>query len=236
MRRVVLGVGGSALCAAACYRFAISPRLKTWGATPEEVQRPMPGDELVPRPVMFGTRAVTIEAAPEHIWPWLLQIGYGRAGFYSYAGMERAMGLTGIANADRILPEFQQLKLGDMVPFGPGEGAGLPVIALDRYRHLTLGGRQLGGVVTWAFGLYSVDSRHTRLVSRNLAFMPGWTYRSILWDPARWRTELPMKLFINLGGFVMVREMLLGIKQRAERLRAEREAEEGALVLSSGCE
>lgn len=236
LRGLLLGVGGTALCAGACYRFCVSPRLKTWGATPEEVERPMPGDELVPTPVMLGTRAISIDASPEQIWPWLVQLGYGKAGFYSYKGMERLMGLTGIQNADRIVPEFQQLKLGDVVPFGPGEGAGLPVITLDPYRHLTLGGKQLDGVITWAFGLYRIDEGHTRLVSRNQAFMPGWTYRSILRDPGRWRTEIPMKLFLNLGGFVMVRKMLLGIKQRAEHLQTQREVEEGALVLSSGCE
>lgn len=236
LRGLLLGAGGTALGAAACYRFAISPRLKTWGATPEEVMRPMPGDELVPTPVMFGTRAITIDAPPEDVWPWLVQIGYGRAGFYSYRRMEQLMGLTGIQNADRILPEYQQLELGDIVRFGPGQGAGLPVIAFDRLRHLALGGKQLGGVVTWAFGLYRIDATHTRLVSRNLAFMAGWTYRSILADPARWRTELPMKLFLNLGGFVMVRRMLLGIKQRAEALHAQRQVEDEALALSSGCE
>jgi hypothetical protein len=230
-RAWMVTAGGAGLAAAIGYRYIVSPRLHTWGATPDEVHRPMPGDELVPNPMMSGTRAVTIAAPPEDIWPWLVQIGYGRAGFYSYKAIERLMGLTAISNADRVLSEFQQLTLGDVVPFGPG--AALPVVALRENRHLCFAMSEHLGAVTWAFGLYPIDRDHTRLVSRNLGFMPDWTVSSILAHPSRWRTELPMKLFINLGGFVMVRKMLLGIKQRAERRHAEQAAEKETLVVRS---
>lgn len=240
LRTRLLPVAGSALAAAAAYRTLVAPRLETWGATPEEVLRTMPGDELVPIQMMHGTRAITIDAPPEDIWPWLVQIGYHRAGFYSYALLERTMGLTGIENANAILPEYQQLKLGDVIPFGPGPGpgkeVGLPVVALQQNRHLAVAMRDKDDAVTWAFGLYPIDAGHTRLVSRNLAYMPGWTVSSIVSNPSRWRTELPMKLFLNLGGFLMVRKTLLGVKCRAERLHAQRMAEAAALVLSSGCE
>ncbi|HYM51701.1 MAG TPA: hypothetical protein VET65_14165, partial [Candidatus Limnocylindrales bacterium] len=128
------------------------------------------------------------------------------------------------------------LQAGDAIPMGPGPGAALPVITLEPNRQLALGGRLDGASITWAFGLYPVDDRRTRLVSRNLGFMPGWTLRRILFRPASWRTELPMRLFLDLGGFLMVRKMLSGIKQRAERFAREREAGEAALRLSSGCE
>lgn len=237
--RALLAAAGG-LAATAAYRGLVAPRLQTWGATPDEVLRPMPGDELVPAPMMQGTRAITIEAPPEDIWPWLLQIGYRRAGFYSYEPIERMMGLTGIQNSQKIVPEFQHLALGDIVPFGPGAGpgkeVGLSVEALTEKQNLCLATRDENGAVTWAFGLYPLDAKRTRLVSRNLAYMPQWSLPDILSHPSRWRTELPMKLFINLGGFIMVRRMLVGIKARAEQLHQQRVADEAALALSSGCE
>jgi hypothetical protein len=233
-RARLVAIAGPAVASTVAYRYLVSPRLQSWGATAEEVFRPMPGDELVSEATFHQTHAITIAAPPEDIWPWLIQMGYGRAGFYSYETIERAMGLTGIKNTDVILPQFQHLKLGEAVPFGPG--AALPVVALQQNRHLCFATRDQQSSVTWAFGLYPLDSMRTRLVSRNRGAMPDWTLLNLARHPARWRTELPMKLFINLGGFVMVRKMLLGIKSRAERLRGERLAEEQALVLSSGCE
>jgi hypothetical protein len=217
-----LAITDTAVSAMLAYRYYLLPRIRNWGTTPAEVERPMPGDELVSRPAMEGTRAITIEAPPDAIWPWLVQIGYGRAGFYSYEWIERLMGLP-IVNEDRVLPEYSRLAVGDVVPFGPGDDAGLPVVALEPLRSLCLGGPMDSGMVTWCFGLYPVDPTHTRLVSRNRAF-------------ASWRVELPMKIFFDPGSFLMVRKMLLGIKQQAERYAAERKAEEATLVLSSGCE
>ena len=222
--------------AALSYRVVVAPLVKRWGATDEEVARPMPGDEFVPTPMFRGNHAITIAAPPEDIWPWLQQIGYGRAGFYSYQRLERMMGLTGIQNSDRIIPEYQHLKVGDLVPFGPGSNADLTVLALKPNRHLVLGTRDDKGAISWSFGLYPIDGRQTRVVSRNLAYMPDWTYGKILRSPSRWRTELPMKVFLNLGGLLMVRKMLLGIKARAERLQRQEVTEETVLALSSGCE
>jgi hypothetical protein len=76
----------------------------------------MPGDELDPRPTFLAIRAITIEGTPEEIWPWLLQMGYGRAGFYGYDILENLGSRRGIRSADRVLPESQQLKVGDEVP------------------------------------------------------------------------------------------------------------------------
>lgn len=234
--RRLLPLAATTLAGAAAYRYLVAPRIQTWGATPEEVLRPMAGDELVPDPTVHATHAITIEAPPEDIWPWLVQIGYGRAGFYSYEWIEKLMGLPGIQNANTIQHEFQAPKLGDVVPFGPGTDAGLSIAALDPNRHLCFSRVDATSAITWAFGLYPLDTQHTRLVSRNLAYMPDWTLAQLLRQPSRWRTELPMKLFINLGAFVMVRKMLLGIKCRAERIHGEEVAEEQALALSSGCE
>ena len=128
------------------------------------------------------------------------------------------MGL-GISNRDRILAEFQNLRVGDRIPMGPGENADIEVTTLEPNRFLGLSLKFKQGSVSWSFGLYPVDEAQTRLVSRNRAYASHWTLRSILSHPERLRVELPMKLFIDLGGLLMVRRMLRGIKQRVEHAR-----------------
>ena len=102
----------------------------TWGATPQEVLRPLPGDELVERPTFNATRAITIHASPEQIWPWLVQVGVKRAGWYSYDFLDNFMR----PSADRIIPELQHTAVGDLVPMGPGEDAGMRVTAFEPHR------------------------------------------------------------------------------------------------------
>jgi hypothetical protein len=92
--------------------FLYRPRALTWGSTDEEIARRLPGDEVLERPTFNATRAVTIEATPEEIWPWIVQIGYRRAGFYSYDLLDN----DGIPSAERILPEYQNLKINDLIP------------------------------------------------------------------------------------------------------------------------
>ena len=94
-----------------------------WGATDEEVGASMPGDEVVPRPSFNATRAVTIDAQPEAVWPWIVQIGFGRAGWYSYDLLDN----IGRHSAERVVPELQHIEIGDLVPLGPGENAGMRV-------------------------------------------------------------------------------------------------------------
>ena len=103
----------------AAYLLWARPYQLRWGATEEEVQRPMPGDELNPSPKFLATRAITIEATPEVIWPWLIQMGYKRAGFYGYDIFENLGSPHGIASAQSIVPEFQHFKVGDEVPISP---------------------------------------------------------------------------------------------------------------------
>lgn len=92
------------------------PYQLNWGATDQEVKQSMPGDQLDLNPEFFATRAITISGTPEEIWPWLLQMGYGRAGYYGYDILENLGSPRGIHSADGILPEFQQFKVGDGVP------------------------------------------------------------------------------------------------------------------------
>ena len=129
--------GLAAAAAAACYVLAVRPRLLRWGASTQEAAGPLPGDELVPTPRMQSTRAVTIHAPAADVWPWLVQLGAGRGGMYSYDLLENAAGL-GIHSADRILPEHQRLDVGDVIPLGPD--VGIPVRQIVAGSVLALGG------------------------------------------------------------------------------------------------
>src|SRR5512139_2214437 len=113
--KIAVVLGSVGLVMAAYLRWARPYQLR-WGATDEEVQRPMPGDELNTKPKFLATRAITIKATPEEIWPWLIQMGYKRAGFYGYDIFENIGSPHGISSAQSIVPEFQHFKVGDEVP------------------------------------------------------------------------------------------------------------------------
>ena len=99
---------------------------------------PLPGDDLVPDAKLTATHAISINASPAQIWPWLVQIGQGRGGFYSYDWIENAMGLE-IHSAKQILPECQDLKVGDLIPLSD-DGFGIPVAILEKEKSLVLMG------------------------------------------------------------------------------------------------
>jgi hypothetical protein len=179
-----------------CYLFLVRPRFARWGATPEEVDRAMPGDELLGTAPSI-TRAITIDARPDLIWPWLVQIGFGRAGWYSYDWIDN----DGLPSADRIVPELQDLGVGDRVLMAPEMGPTVRMI--DPNRHLLCAGEQ----DSWCLGLYPVGDGRTRLVSRWRERWPR-TPATIFW-----------LLISEPGSFIMERKMLLGIKARAERMR-----------------
>jgi hypothetical protein len=194
------------LAFAALYWFPIRRWMNQWGATPSDLARVMAGDSLLPDPTYSGTTAITVNAAQEHIWPWLVQIGYQRGGLYSYDGLDRLFGYLDRPSATRILPEFQHLAVGDAIPMG--QGPSWPVAVVEPNRALVLDMRNMGGLDwVWQFGLYSIDETRTRLVSRSRVRARA------IW--ARLLTHA-----IEPAGFVMTRRMLLGLKQRAEALRA----------------
>ena len=191
---------------AALYWFPIRRWMNRWGAAPPDLARLMSGDSLLPDWTYSGTMAVNVDASPEHVWPWLVQIGYQRGGLYSYDWLDRLFGYLDRPSATRILPEFQHLAVGDRIPLG--QGPSWPVAVLEPNRALVLDMRNIGGVEwVWQFGLYSVDEARTRLVSRSRV-----RARSV-W--ARLLTHA-----IEPAGFLMTRRMLLGLKERAEALRA----------------
>lgn len=110
--------------------------MQRWGATDEEVGEALPGDDLVSDVDFVTTRAVTIAAEPAAVWPWIVQMGQGRGGMYTYDWLENMSGLD-MHSADAILPEWQGLKVGDMVPLEPS-GSGYQVVALEPERLLLL--------------------------------------------------------------------------------------------------
>jgi hypothetical protein len=176
----------------------------TWGATEEEAGRSLPGDELLEDPAVVSTRAITIDAPPSAVWPWLVQMGSGRGGAYTYDWIENLFGL-GMHSAERINPEWQNLAVGDVIP-GRESLQGMRVEVLDPERALVT--RSEDGTWVWAFVLEDLGGR-TRLLSRNRIAMP---------DPSP-GDRIGMAV-MEPGSLVMERKMLHGIKERAERLVA----------------
>lgn len=180
--------------------------MNRWGASASDLSRVMAGDNLLPVFTYSGTTAVIVCATPERIWPWLVQLGYQRGGLYSYDWLDRLFGYLDRPSATRILPEFQQLAVGDRIPLG--RGPSWPVAVVDANRALVLDMRNTGSIDwIWQFGLYPLDGTRTQLVSRSRI-----RARSVR---ARLLTHV-----IEPAGFVMTRRMLLGLKERAEALRA----------------
>jgi hypothetical protein len=194
-------VGAGAALAAAAYPVLLRRRCLTWGATPGEVLREIPGDELLTEPDLRSTRAIAIDAPPGAIWPWLVQMGSGRAGAYTYDWIENLFGLD-MHSADEIRPELQDLKGGDLLPVGDAQKFRVEVF--DPERVLCLCSED--GTWVWTFALFPEDGT-TRLVSRNLIATPG----------ASVARRLVNILLMEPGSLVMERKMLLGIKERAER-------------------
>ena len=156
-RKTALLMAAGAVIAAFAYARVLRPRVLRWGATDQDLERPMPGDEIVASPHFNATRAITINATPEDIWPWLMQMGFGRAGWYSYDLLDN----LGRPSSRSIIPQLQSMKVGDRIP-------------MSRWSYLTVKGFesnqwllwQYQGGGTWAWGLYPLDGQRTRLVSR----------------------------------------------------------------------
>ena len=136
---------------------AVRPRMLRWGATDQEAREPLPGDDICPNPRLQGTRAITIDAPPERVWPWIVQMGMGRAGFYTHEWVERPLGgyYAEGHSATRIHPEFQDLKVGDLVDYGGGNL--VPVHAIEPFRYL---------IHAEAFVLRPLQGDRTRLIVR----------------------------------------------------------------------
>jgi hypothetical protein len=209
MRRMHAGVTALA-SAAAFYALLGRARQLRWGATGREAGEPLPGDDLIADPDLTATRAITIRAPASQVWPWIVQLGQGRGGFYSYDFVENLIG-CGIHSADRVVPEWQDLKPGDQVRLAPQ--AGLAVAHLEAARSLVLrGGVPMGKAAppydfTWAFVLNDGPGGATRLLVRErYAYTRPWA--RLLVEPAA------------AVSFVMSQKMLRGIRDRAENTAA----------------
>jgi len=124
------------LALAVLYWFPVRRWMARWGTAPSDLTRVMAGDGLIVDPTYSGTMALIVNARPEHIWPWLVQMGYQRGGLYSYDWLDRLFGFLDRPSATRILPELQHLAMGDTIPLG--QGPGWPVAAIEPRRALVL--------------------------------------------------------------------------------------------------
>ena len=198
-------LGGAVVVAAAAsvYLKFTRERVLNWGATEEEIAREMPGDDILPEASLQTTRVVTIEAGPEDIWPWLVQMGpRPRAGAYTYDWVERLLGID-IENRDEILPEHQHLEVDEFLGLNE-KGQGLKVRMIEPEKHLVV--QWIPQQNTWTFALYPQPDGTTRFVSRNRLKGSGPLFRA------------GMVGFMEPGSLVMERKMLLTIKRLAERL------------------
>jgi hypothetical protein len=199
----LVAVGGAVAAGIAVVR----ARYLRWGATDVELKAVLPGDELVPDADLTATRAITVRAAADVVWPWIAQLGQGRGGFYSYDFLENLMGCD-IHTAARVVPEWQSIDVGDTIYLHPE--VGLIVAVVDPGRALVLrGGVPIGRTpppydFTWTFVVRDQADGTTRLVVRErYGYSRRWACLAV--EPA------------ELISFAMSQRMLRGIKQRAER-------------------
>jgi hypothetical protein len=204
--RKVLGTSSFVLAAAALVAVIRRSSLR-WGATPHERVRALPGDGLMLRAHLQSTRAVTVDAGADDVWPWIAQLGQGRGGFYSYDRLENLLGCD-MHSSDVVLPQWQNAVVGDEVRLAPEMP--LTVAVADAGHALVLTGGILIGAVpspwtfSWAFVLLDAGNGSTRLVVRERYGYTAW-WAALVVEPT------------ELVSLVMSLKMLRGIKERAER-------------------
>jgi hypothetical protein len=216
MRSILRGGLAGLIIALVAYVVVVRRWLLEWGSTESERVKGLPGDDVVPSPKYETTHGVIVNAPATDVWKWLVQIGQGRGGFYTYDWLENMMSLD-IHSVDRIVPELQELKLGDSISLSPGNELPMTVAAFEPGRTLVLRtgspdlpvepGDYVRGEIagSWAFILEPIDANTTRFIVR-------WR--------ADWR-ESPLASSLNTvilepAHCIMERGMLLGIKKRAE--------------------
>lgn len=235
-RTLLLGTAAAAAATSCAYACAIRPWWRGWGATPGDSDLDLPGDELVPDAAMTDTRGLDIDAPRDAIWPWLVQMGYGRAGWYSYDAIDMKGG-----SLDRIDPALQALAAGDLMPVAPDAGFAVRVLEPDRALvlytddamvqeqaaaarmrrasgapmegtpvNLRVAGRAMpamaGFAASWALVLVPGEGDRTRLIERVRVGMPR------TWGGVR----AVVKEMFGFGVFAMTRKQMLGIRRRAE--------------------
>ncbi|MCL4262893.1 MAG: hypothetical protein KJ069_06745 [Anaerolineae bacterium] len=208
--RILLMIAGVWAVGTAVYLLFLWPWMKTWGATEDEIEATLPGDDIVPNANLRSTKGITIQAPPAAIYPWLLQLGVDRGGMYSYDWLENLFGLN-VHTTDQIMPEYQNVQVGDFWRFTPKDyvlnpGPGLYVKQLVENEAVLLcfgmeGQAEEPCIDTWQLVLVPQADGSTRLLLRsNMAMEP----------------ELPIKLTYFVQ-FLMERKMLLTLRGRAEQ-------------------
>lgn len=201
---IIIGVGIAVAVAICVYVLLIRPWHLRWGATDAEVQRSLPADDLVPNPDFEYTQAIAIQASPIEVWPWLVQIGYKRAGWYSHDWIHRILGIAGSVDDDRrsakrIIPELQDLEVGDVIEIAPDMG--FTVASMEPDRVLVTEAED----ASWVWFLDPVDEGTTRLIVRfRQDYKPGLANSLMFGIPN------------ELGSLLMQPKTLRGIRDRAE--------------------
>lgn len=218
--QILEGLEGIAIMAVCYLTFFLKPLRDHWGMSKKAANRPLPGDELVKHPKSQFTHAIQINAPAKYVWPWIAQMGQGRGGFYSYEALENISGLN-IYNADEVLPEYQDPKIGDDIPFGQGQGFPLVIcepgqaMAIENWFDLDanavfdpkMASPEHYLHLTWLWYVEDINEHHSRFISRNRV-----TYSS------SWKANFMFGFVMEPMVFAMDRKMCYGIKKRAEKL------------------
>jgi hypothetical protein len=213
--------GAGLLAAAAATEVALIRLGRTYGSTREERVARLPGDDLIPDAKVQTDHAVTIDAPPSSVWPWLVQMGWGRAGWYTARWVDRLLFPANGPSADRIVPELQDIEVGTFIPDGPPETeCGLYVVELIPERalvlrsnsHLPMSWRERATLDwTWTFVL----TPHEGGAQTRYHFRSRWVTEPWWFTAAGWLGVVPADL-------VMSRDMLRGVRRRVEALNAAR--------------
>ena len=212
MRSLAVACATAATVSGMVYAGAVRPHIRRWGATDDEVRRPLSGDEIE-SPTGYrriSTRAITIDAPPDEVWPWLVQMGSGRAGFYTHEWVERLLFITYADghSSTRVHPEWQDLKVGDRVPYSSFNS--VPVMLLDPPRALMAG--------EWLVLEPVDDGARTRLIARTRG---GWLEPLVRHVPIVGPFLWPLGALVDRGPLELLHHfmevgMLRGVKQRVE--------------------
>jgi len=197
-------LAGVASVAVAWYGLVVRPWMLDWGSTAEERAKSLDGDGVAPDATYKTTRAVTIDAPSESVWPWLIQMGQDRAGFYTHNWVERLL-QSGIPDTFEIRPEWQHLEPGDLMRTNHDIGGmpmGWPVEVVDPGRSVVV--RSKGTPAgTYAFVLEPIDETSTRLIARDRARWKWWEwpFAALIYEP--------LHAYMETG-------LIRGVRQRAE--------------------
>jgi hypothetical protein len=200
MQPSILVITSTLLVLVLLYLTLLRPWQLRWGATDDEIKRSMPGDDIVGKPSFNATRAVTINAPAENIYPWIVQMGLTRAGWYSYDLLDN----LARPSAESILVEHQTTQVGDVVPMSPDGKQGMRVKNFRKNQWMLWWDNV--GDSSWVWEIYSEGEAHSRLVTR-VRVKYRWFSPIIVFN-----------MLIELSDIVMMRKSMLGIKRRAEAM------------------